>query len=63
MAEKTSCIAIFFIFICVVQKNVVYLRSQFHAGDVCTSSAGVADILQRRLLALCSDVLKLRNFQ
>ena len=27
MAEKTSCIAIFFIFICVVQENVVYLQS------------------------------------
>ena len=45
------------------QKNVVYLRSQFHAGDVCTLSAGVADILRRRLLALCSDELKSRKFQ
>ena len=40
------------------QKNVVYLRSQFHAGDVCTSSAGVADIFKRRLLTLCSGVFE-----
>ena len=33
------------------------------AGDVCTSSAGVADIFKRRLLALCSDALKCRKFQ
>ena len=39
------------------------MRSQFHAGDVCTLSAGVADILRRRLLALCSDELKSRKFQ
>ena len=38
------------------------MRSQFHAGDVCASSAGVADIFKRRLLTLCSDALKLRNF-
>ena len=50
-------------FICPYQKNVVYLRSQFHAGDVCMSSAGVADIFKRRLLTLCSGELKLRNFQ
>ena len=54
--------AFFSFFSCPYQKNVVYLRSQFHAGDVCMSSAGVADILKRRLLTLCSDALKLRNF-
>ena len=52
----------FSIFICISRKNVVYLHPQFHAGDVCASSAGVADILKRRLLTLCSDALKLRNF-
>ena len=50
----------FFIWSC--QKNVVYLHPQFHAGDVCTSSAGVADIFKRRLLALCSDSMKSRKF-
>ena len=34
------------------------MRSQFHAGDVCMSSAGVADILKRRLLTLCSGVFE-----
>ena len=43
------------IFILSYQKKVVYLHPQFHAGDVCTSSAGVADIFKRRLLTLCSD--------
>ena len=38
------------------------MHPQFHAGDVCASSAGVADIFKRRLLTLCSDALKLRNF-
>ena len=55
--------AFFSFFSCPYQKIVVYLRSQFHAGDVCASSAGVADILKRRLLTLCSDSMKLRNFQ
>ena len=45
-------------FICPIQKNVEYLRSQFHAGDVCMSSAGVADIFKRRLLTLCSGVFE-----
>ena len=45
------------------QKNVVYLHPQFHAGDVCASSAGVADIFKRRLLTLCSDLLESRKFQ
>ena len=31
-------------------------------GDVCTSSAWVADIFKRRLLALCSDSMKSRKF-
>ena len=31
-------------------------------GDVCMSSAGVADIFKRRLLALCSDSMKSRKF-
>ena len=52
----------FSIFICISRKNVVYLHPQFHAGDVCASSAGVADIFKRRLLTLCSGDLKLRNF-
>ena len=34
------------------------MRSQFHAGDVCMSSAGVADIFKRRLLTLCSGVFE-----
>ena len=55
--------AFFSFFSCPYQKNVVYLRSQFHAGDVCASSAGVADIFKRRLLALCSDYQKSRKFQ
>ena len=38
------------------------MHPQFHAGDVCASSAGVADIFKRRLLALCSDVQKCRSF-
>ena len=38
------------------------MHPQFHAGDVCASSAGVADIFKRRLLTLCSGDLKLRNF-
>ena len=48
----------FSIFICISRKNVVYLHPQFHAGDVCASSAGVADIFKRRLLR---SVLTLRN--
>ena len=51
------------IFICIYAKKSVSLHPQFHAGDVCASSAGVADILKRRLLTLCSGELKLRNFQ
>ena len=50
--------AFFKLFPCPYQKNVVYLRSQFHAGDVCMSSAGVADIFKRRLLTLCSGVFE-----
>ena len=34
------------------------MHPQFHAGDVCTSSAGVADIFKRRLLRF---VLTFRN--
>ena len=48
----------FSIFICISRKNVVYLHPQFHTGDVCASSAGVADIFKRRLLR---SVLTLRN--
>ena len=50
-------------FSCSMQNNSLPLHPQFHAGDVCTSSAGIADILKRRLLALCSDALKSRKFQ
>ena len=53
----------FSIFICIYAKIIVSLHPQFHAGDVCTSSAGVADIFKRRLLALCSDSMKSRKFQ
>ena len=49
-------------FICPSQKNVVYLRSQFHAGDVCTSSAGVADIFKRRLLRSVLTVWNVASF-
>ena len=43
-------IALKAIFICIYAKIIVSLHPQFHAGDVCASSAGVADILKRRLL-------------
>ena len=48
---------------CWTKKIVVYLRSQFHAKGVCTSSGGVVDIFKRRLLTLRSDVQKSRKFQ
>ena len=56
-------IALKAIFICIYAKIIVSLHPQFHAGDVCASSAGVADILKRRLLTLCSDLLESRKFQ
>ena len=59
---STKKIALKAIFICISPKIIVSLHPQFHAGEVCASSAGVADILKRRLLTLCSDALKLRNF-
>ena len=59
---STKKIALKAIFICIYAKIIVSLHPQFHAGDVCASSAGVADIFKRRLLTLCSDALKLRNF-
>ena len=58
--EKLHC---FSIFICISPKNVVSLHPQFHAGDVCASSAGVADIFKRRLLTLCSGLVKCRSFE
>ena len=61
--SSTKKIALKAIFICIYAKIIVSLHPQFHAGDVCASSAGVADILKRRLLTLCSGELKLRNFQ
>ena len=41
------------------------LQCRFHAGAVCPKRVGLADILfyYRRLSTLCSDELKLRNFQ
>ena len=45
------------------QKNVVYLNPQFHAGDVCASSAGVADIFKRRLLRSVLTVRNLATFK
>ena len=56
-------IALKAIFICIYAKIIVSLHPQFHAGDVCASSAGVADIFKRRLLTLCSDVMKCRSFK
>ena len=50
-------------FICSIQNKLLPLHPQFPAGDVCTSSAWVADIFKRRLLALCSDLMKCRKFQ
>ena len=50
-------------FIWSCQKNVVYLHPQFHAGDVCASSAGVADILKRRLLRSVLTGRNLANFE
>ena len=43
---STKKIALKAIFICIYAKIIVSLHPQFHAGDVCTSSAGVADILK-----------------
>ena len=39
------------------------LQRETQRRDVCRSAEGFADILKRRLLALCSDTSKLRNFQ
>ena len=50
-------------FIWSYQKNVVPLHSQFHAGDVCTSSAGVADILKRRLLRSVLTLWNVASFK
>ena len=45
------------IFIWSYQKKVVYLHPQFHAGDVCTSSAWVADII-KAFISACFGVMK-----
>ena len=49
--------------LCLIQKNVLPLQRETQRRDVCTSAEGFADILKRRLLALCSDELKSRKFQ
>ena len=50
-------------FSCIYAKIIVSLHPQFHAGDVCASSAGVADIFKRRLLTLCSDPYEISQFR
>ena len=51
----------FFIWSC--QKNVVYLHPQFHAGDVCTSSAEGSRHIKRRLLRFVLTNQNLANFR
>ena len=51
------------VFSCSIQKKVLPLRCEPAPRDVCTSSAGGADIFKRRLLALCSGCQKSRKFQ
>ena len=48
---------------CKNEKNVVPLQRETQRRDVCTSAEGFADILKRRLLALCSDGSKCRKFR
>ena len=48
---------------CSIQNISLSLHPQFHAGDVCTSSAGVADIVKRRLLRSVLTPRNLANFK
>ena len=48
---------------CSIQNISLSLHPQFHAGDVCTSSAGVADILKRRLLRSVLTFWNFANFR
>ncbi len=41
---------------CAIQKNVLPLQRETLRREVCASAEGFADILKRRLLALCSDL-------
>ena len=56
MAKKVN-------FSCTYTFFLLPLQRETQRRDVCTSAEGFADILKRRLLALCSDTSKLRNFQ
>ena len=56
MAKKVN-------FSCTYTFFLLPLHRETQRRDVCTSAEGFADILKRRLLALCSDTSKLRNFQ
>ena len=49
-------------FSCTYTFFFVPLQRETQRRDVCTSAEGFADILKRRLLALCSDELKSRKF-
>ena len=49
-------------FSCTYTFFFVPLQRETQRRDVCTSAEGFADILKRRLLALCSDTLKSRKF-
>ena len=50
-------------FICTIQNKFVPLHREPAPGMSVHRQRRVADILKRRLLALCSDSMKLRNFQ
>ena len=53
----------YLLYSCSIQNKFVPLQRETQRGDVCASAEGFADILKRRLLALCSDLLKCRKFQ
>ena len=55
MAKKVN-------FSCTYTFFLLPLQRETQRRDVCTSAEGFADILKRRLLALCSDTLKSRKF-
>ena len=56
MAKKVN-------FSCTYTFFLLPLQRETQRRDVCTSAEGFADILKRRLLALCSDNLKCRSFR
>ena len=53
----------FCIYICTIQNKFVILHREPAPGMSVHRQRRVADILKRRLLALCSDTLKCRNLQ